>query len=144
VVDAASVKRFPLLGASQGCAIALAYAARHPERVSHLNLYGGYALGAKKRSPRERELLNALTLLTREGWGTNNPAFRQIFTAQFMPGATKEQMDEFNELQRRTTSPRVRRPLPRRDGRCGRDRSTARATLGKGLAVSAFPLYVPV
>jgi class 3 adenylate cyclase/pimeloyl-ACP methyl ester carboxylesterase len=105
VVDAAGVQRFPLLGMSQGCAISVAYAVRHPERVSHLILYGGFALGAKKISPRERELRNAMTILIREGWGSDNPAFRQIFTAQFMPGATQEQMDFFNELQRRTTTP---------------------------------------
>ena len=45
VVDAAGLERFPLLGVSQGCAISIAYAARHPERVSHLVLYGGYAKG---------------------------------------------------------------------------------------------------
>jgi hypothetical protein len=75
VVDAVGVKRFPLFGASQGCAIAVAYAVRHPERVSHLILYGGYALGPKKRSQREKDLVNAMTVLVREGWGSDNPAF---------------------------------------------------------------------
>ena len=55
VVDAADVERFPLLGISQGCAISIAYAVRHPERVTHLVLYGGFALGGKKRSAGERE-----------------------------------------------------------------------------------------
>lgn len=105
VVDAAGVDRFPLLGISQGCAISIAYAVRHPERVSHLILYGGFAVGAKKRSPESLELTNAMATLMRIGWGTDNPAFRQMFTAQFMPGATQEQADFFNELQRRTTSP---------------------------------------
>ena len=43
--------------------------------------------------------------LMRLGWGQENPAFRQLFTSQFMPGATKAQADWFNELQRVSTSP---------------------------------------
>ncbi|UWU94280.1 alpha/beta fold hydrolase [Bradyrhizobium sp. CB1015] len=105
VVNAAGVKRFPLLGVSQGCAVSIAYAVRHPERVSHLILYGGFALGMAKRSPELRELRAAMTTVMRHGWGSDNPAFRQMFTAQFMPGATPEQAASFNELQRRTTSP---------------------------------------
>jgi pimeloyl-ACP methyl ester carboxylesterase len=105
VVDAAGVKRFPLLGASQGCAVSIAYAVRHPESVSHLILYGGFALGEAKRSPEEKELRAAMATLMRHGWGSDNPAFRQMFTAQFMPGATPNQAASFNELQRRTTSP---------------------------------------
>lgn len=105
VVDAAGIKQFPLLGASQGCAVSIAYAVRHPERVSHLILYGGFALGEAKRSPEEKELRSAMATLMRHGWGSDNPAFRQMFTAQFMPGATPEQAASFNELQRRTTSP---------------------------------------
>ena len=105
VVDAAGVDRFPLLGVSQGCAVSIAYAVRHPERVSHLILYGGFALGAAKRSPAQRELRAALTTLMRHGWGSDNPAFRLMFTAQFIPGATQEQTAYFNELQRQTTSP---------------------------------------
>ncbi len=105
VVDAAGVNRFPLLGVSQGCAVSIAYAVRHPERVSHLILYGGFALGSTKRSSAESELRAAMTTLVRHGWGSDNSAFRQMFTAQFIPGATQEQAAFFNELQRRTTSP---------------------------------------
>jgi class 3 adenylate cyclase/pimeloyl-ACP methyl ester carboxylesterase len=105
VVDAAGVERFPLLGISQGCAVSVTYAVRHPERVSHLILYGGFALGKNKSdSPDIREQTKAMTTLIRLGWGADNPAFRQIFTGLFIPGATQEQMDFFNELQRRTTS----------------------------------------
>jgi class 3 adenylate cyclase/pimeloyl-ACP methyl ester carboxylesterase len=105
VVDAAGVERFPLLGISQGAAVSVAYAVRHPERVSHLVLYGGFALGGKKRSPAEKEKRIAMTTLMRLGWGADNPSFRQMFTGLFIPGATHEQADIFNELQRRTTSP---------------------------------------
>ena len=61
VADAAGLKRFPLLGQSQGCAVSIAYTARHPERVSHLVLLGGYALGGNKRSPQEKEKRAAMT-----------------------------------------------------------------------------------
>ncbi|QPF88198.1 alpha/beta fold hydrolase [Bradyrhizobium genosp. L] len=105
VVDAMGMERFPLLGVSQGCAISVAYAARHPERLSHLILYGGFALGGAKRSPQEHEKRKAMGTLMRLGWGTDDPAFRQMFTSQFIPEATKEQADWFNDLQRKTTSP---------------------------------------
>jgi pimeloyl-ACP methyl ester carboxylesterase len=105
VVDAVGVERFPLLGISQGSAISVAYAVRHPERVSHLILYGGFALGGKKRSPAEKEKRNAMATLMRLGWGLDNPSFRQLFTGLFIPGGTQEQADSLNELQRRTTSP---------------------------------------
>jgi class 3 adenylate cyclase/pimeloyl-ACP methyl ester carboxylesterase len=105
VVDAVGVKRFPLLGISQGCAVSVAYATRHPDRVSHLILYGGFALGPKKRSPEERERRNALTTLMRLEWGAANATFRHMFTSRFLPEGTREQMDAFDELQRRTTSP---------------------------------------
>jgi class 3 adenylate cyclase/pimeloyl-ACP methyl ester carboxylesterase len=104
VVEASGVGRFPLLGMSQGCAISVAYAVRHPERVSHLILYGGFAVGGKKRAPSEMDRRNAMTTLVRLGWGMDNPSFRQMFTGLFIPGATHEQADSFNELQRRTTS----------------------------------------
>ncbi len=105
VVDAAGVERFPLLGISQGCAVSVAYTVRHPERVSHLVLYGGFALGGKKRAPAEREKRDAMMTLMRHGWGADSPVFRQMFTGLFIPGATHEQVDVFNELQRRTTAP---------------------------------------
>jgi class 3 adenylate cyclase/pimeloyl-ACP methyl ester carboxylesterase len=109
VVDAAGIPRFALLGISQGCAVAIAYAARHPDRVSHLILYGGYALGFNRRarSAAQKEEDDALLTLMRVGWGKENPAFRQLFTSQFMPGATKEQADWYNELQRITVSGEV-------------------------------------
>ena len=106
VVDAAKLPRFALFGISQGCAVAIAYAVRHPQRVSHLILYGGYAVGGNKRarSAAEKEEDAAMMTLMRVGWGKENAAFRQLFTSQFIPGGTKEQADWFNELQRTTVS----------------------------------------
>jgi DNA-binding winged helix-turn-helix (wHTH) protein/pimeloyl-ACP methyl ester carboxylesterase len=106
VVDAARLDRFPLLGMSQGCAISIAYAVRHPERVSHLVLYGGFARGRRRRGL-EQEVQNSDAVLTlmRQGWGQDNPAFRQLFTSLFIPGGTMEQMQWYNDLQRVTTSP---------------------------------------
>jgi class 3 adenylate cyclase/pimeloyl-ACP methyl ester carboxylesterase len=106
VVDAAGLDRFALHGLSQGCAVSIAYAVRHPERVSHLVLLGGYAVGWKKRArtAAEKEAGDAMLTLVRLGWGQENPAFRQMFTSQFIPGATKEQADWFNEFQRTSSS----------------------------------------
>jgi class 3 adenylate cyclase/pimeloyl-ACP methyl ester carboxylesterase len=107
VVDAAGLEHFALLGISQGCAVSVAYAVRHPERVTHLILFGGYALGWAKRarSAAEKEQGTAMMTLARLGWGQENAAFRQLFTSQFIPNGTKEQTDWFNELQRISTSP---------------------------------------
>jgi DNA-binding SARP family transcriptional activator/pimeloyl-ACP methyl ester carboxylesterase len=106
VIGANGLKRFPMLGISQGCAFAVAYAAKFPERVSHLVLYGGYARGwAMRGTPVEAERRTALGTLIRHGWGEDNPAFRQAFTTLFVPDASPEQMRWFNELQRVTASP---------------------------------------
>ena len=124
VVDAAGLERFDLLGISQGCAVSIAYAARHPERVNRLVLYGGYAVGWAKRtrSAADREQAAAMLTLMRLGWGQENPAFRQMFTSQFAPDATKEQADWFNDLQRVSCSPEnaVRIPRGQRRRRCDR------------------------
>jgi len=107
VVDAAKIDRFALFGISQGCSVSIAYAVRHPERVSHLVLLGGFAQGANRRpqTDSQKEQSAAMRTLTRLGWGQNNPAFRQLFTSRFVPEATKEQADWYNELQKRATSP---------------------------------------
>ncbi len=106
VVDATGLERFALLGISQGAAVSIEYAVRHPERVSHLILFGGYAAGwridASDTTIRERE---AVMTLTETGWGQDNPAYRQIFSSTFMPSATAEELSWFNEFQRQTTSP---------------------------------------
>jgi pimeloyl-ACP methyl ester carboxylesterase/DNA-binding winged helix-turn-helix (wHTH) protein len=107
VVEALGLERFPLLGVSQGGAVAVAYAARHPERVSRLVLCGAYARGrAVRASGDDEKRAAALDLeLARVGWGRDDPAFRQVFAAQFLPDGTRADWAAFDQLQRRTTSP---------------------------------------
>jgi DNA-binding winged helix-turn-helix (wHTH) protein/pimeloyl-ACP methyl ester carboxylesterase len=106
VVDTLGLERFALLGISQGAAVSIAYAARHPDRVSRLVVSGGYALGWRRRAnPDEIARREGLVALIRPGWGQDNPAFRQVFTSLLMPDATMEQMQSFNELERVSTSP---------------------------------------
>jgi len=104
VVEATDVDRFALLGISQGGPIALEYAYRHPDAVSRLVLWGSFARGRARRGASLAEF-EAANTLTREGWGRANPAYRRMFTMQFMPDATQEQMSWFDELQRVSTSP---------------------------------------
>ncbi len=107
VVDANGLQRFPLLGVSQGGAVAIEYAARHPERVSHLLLCSAYARGRGVRAVgAEEQRAAALDLdLARVGWGRDDPAFRQVFAAQFLPDGSRSDWAAFDQLQRRTTSP---------------------------------------
>lgn len=105
VVDAQGLDQFTLLGVSQGCAVSIAYAVRHPGKVRKLILYGGFALGRRLRGkPMEAEQAEAMLTLMRTGWGQENPAFRQFFTSLFIPDATPDQMQWFNNLQKVTTS----------------------------------------
>lgn len=83
--------------------MAIEYAARHPEKVSHLVLHGAYARGWIKRGQPLKEFEAMLTVI-REGWGLDKPAWRQIFSSQFLPGAATE-TSWFNEIQRLSTSP---------------------------------------
>ena len=102
VADAAGLERFALLGASQGGAMAIAYAARHPERVSHLMLLGAYARGWNRRGSSQEVLDRAAALerLIEVGWGTQEAMFRQVFTSAFMPAASVEQQQSFNDMMR--------------------------------------------
>jgi pimeloyl-ACP methyl ester carboxylesterase/DNA-binding winged helix-turn-helix (wHTH) protein len=104
--DALGLERFALFGTSQGAAVSIAYAARHPDRVSHLILSGGYALGWNRRgTAAEIATRTALLTLIAHGWGQDNPAFRQVFAARLWPETTAEQSRSFDELQRLSASP---------------------------------------
>jgi len=105
VVDAAGLDRFSLLGISRGGAIAIAYAVKHPERVSKLVLYGAFPTGLYHYgSPEELEARRALISLTRLGWGLHHPAFCRMFTNRFMPNSTPVHEKWFDDLQRVSTS----------------------------------------
>lgn len=107
VADACNLERFALLGISGGGPASVAYAARHPDRVSKLVLYGAFAQGrmVRAQSPSEKREAELMVELAAVGWGREEPDFRHVFTRQFMPESTPEQWAAFDELQRRTTSP---------------------------------------
>ncbi|MCG6858133.1 MAG: alpha/beta hydrolase, partial [Salaquimonas sp.] len=106
VAEQLGLERFPLLGISQGCAVSIEYAVRNPERVSGLILIGGYAAGWRHlASPEEQARREAVLKLTEVGWGTDNPAYRHIFSQTFMPDANPDDLAWFDEFQRQTTSP---------------------------------------
>ena len=102
VVDAVGLQRFPLFAMSQGGTVAVAYAVRHPEKVSRLILYGAYARGWLNRDLTEEQLKEEKLLidLMRVGWGRDNPAFRQVFATQMRPEATAEELNAFDEQMR--------------------------------------------
>ena len=107
VVEAAHVDRFALIGISQGGAVAVEYSIRHPERVSHLVLYGAFARGWKHRGEQTARQYRALNELVRLGWGQENPAFRKLFATMFVPDASEEQERWFADLMRITSEPEI-------------------------------------
>lgn len=109
VIEAAGAcQQVIVLGMSQGAVSAVQYAVEYPERVSHLIVCGGYAQGAARRNdPEGEKRLRAIQELTRQGWGRDNSVYRQLFTSRFIPGATIEQIQWFNDLCRRTTTPEL-------------------------------------
>jgi pimeloyl-ACP methyl ester carboxylesterase/DNA-binding winged helix-turn-helix (wHTH) protein len=106
VVDKVCPQRFALLGISQGAAVALSFAAKHPDRVEKLVLHGAYALGRNKReAAADHEQASAYLTLIRHGWGYRNSAFMQAFSSLYLPGGSAEQVKWFADLQRMTASP---------------------------------------
>ena len=113
VIEASKIEGpVTLLGMSQGGSTCINYAARHPERVSKLILYGAYARGVWRRGDEEaaREY-RAIIELVRAGWARDNPAFRQVFTSRFLPGGTEEQLRWYTELAKKTTSANIAAPI---------------------------------
>jgi pimeloyl-ACP methyl ester carboxylesterase/DNA-binding CsgD family transcriptional regulator len=107
VVDAAGVQRFPLFAMSQAGAVAVAYAARHPERVSGLILHGAYARGWLNRDLNAEQIEEERVMigLMRIGWGRENPAFRQVFAMQLFPEATSAEVRALEGQMRISVSP---------------------------------------
>ena len=106
VVEAAGLDRFDLLGISQGAPVAIAYSLRHPGRIRRMVLLGGYARGwALRLQGEDLARREAMVTLTQTGWGSDNPAYRQMFTGLYIPGGTPEQLGWWNELQKVSTTP---------------------------------------
>jgi DNA-binding winged helix-turn-helix (wHTH) protein/pimeloyl-ACP methyl ester carboxylesterase len=105
VVAALGLKRFVLLGLSQGAAAAISYAVRHPQHVAGMILYGGYALGRNRRgSPEDLAKAETVLALMRQGWGQEDSAFMRAFSSLYLPNGTREQIRWFAEMQRLATS----------------------------------------
>jgi pimeloyl-ACP methyl ester carboxylesterase/DNA-binding CsgD family transcriptional regulator len=107
VIDAVRLDKFPLLGISQGGAVAIEYALRHPERVSQLILVGAFARGWFRAGEKTAAQARSLLGLIEVGWANDNPAFRHVFTELFIPGATPEQDKWFDDLMRITSTPAI-------------------------------------
>jgi pimeloyl-ACP methyl ester carboxylesterase len=105
LVDAAGLEKFSILGGCQGAAVGIAYAVRHPERVTKLIINGTFANGWPAPGPGAQEHLEAMLTLIRSGWGRDNPAFRQLWTTLFRPDAGPAETAWLNELQRVSSSP---------------------------------------
>jgi pimeloyl-ACP methyl ester carboxylesterase/DNA-binding SARP family transcriptional activator len=106
IIEQFDYQTFPLLGISQGVAVCIDYAIANPERVSKLVLFGGYPKGWRiDATPEVTASREAMITLTRSGWGQENPAYRNVFSSTFMPTATPEQLNWFNDFQKQTTSP---------------------------------------
>ena len=110
VADASGHERFALLGFTCAAGVAVEYAARHPDRVSHLIIFGGFATSYHSTShpnPAVRREGDLMMELAAVGWGNSSPAFRQVFVSRFLPDATQAQWSAFDRLQRETTAPEV-------------------------------------
>lgn len=106
VVDAAGLERFPVIGMCHGAAIAVEYAARHPERVSHLILLGGYVRGAlrRARNPEEYAARELMLKTVELGWGEDNDAFNQVWPTLLQPSSTLERLRALAEVQRQSST----------------------------------------
>lgn len=106
VADAAGLDRFPVLAASQGVPVSIAFAARHPDRITRLVLYGGYAQGrALRQTPEDRDRADAILTLIREGWGRRSVAFATAFAALYAPDADHAQIEDLVRLQLASATP---------------------------------------
>lgn len=108
VVQSAGITRFPMIGLCQGGAVAAAYAARYPDRVSSLVLYDSYPFGAYAEGVPDRlaQEARALAQMIEVGWGKKTGAFREVFANLLMPQAGKEALQWIGEMQRRSASAR--------------------------------------
>lgn len=105
VVAASGHERFALFGCSQGAATAIEYAVRHPERVSHLIIYGGFADNRLRWD--DKEAFALASSLIRQGWGSDHDAYRQWFTSRFLPDGSVDQFRYFNKMMGQSATPEI-------------------------------------
>lgn len=106
VINDLDLDHFALVGQSQGAAVASAYAARHPDKVTNLVLYGGYARGRRMRGSKGQIAESeAFITMIREGWGKQLDAYVRMFGSFFMPDANADQLAGFTDFQRKATPP---------------------------------------
>src|SRR5262249_35753904 len=98
-IDSVGLRRYVLLGISQGVSVSIAHVVRHPERVSKMILHGGYALGYAKRTAKGMDLTTFVTQMG-EGWEDEHSAFQRMLAAAYFPDASAEQIRWMAELQR--------------------------------------------
>lgn len=115
VIDAAKPPEpLILMGVSQGSVSSISFAAKYPERVSHLIIYGGYSRGhAHRGDPEAMREFQAIVELTELGWGRPDPIYRRLFTKRFLPEGTEEQMGWFDKHCSTTTNPKMAAQLLR-------------------------------
>jgi pimeloyl-ACP methyl ester carboxylesterase/DNA-binding CsgD family transcriptional regulator len=104
LVEATGLDRFAVMGMSGGAPVALAYAQKHPERVTRMVLYGGMSRGANLATERDEPAEEAFLAMIRAGWARPDSIFRRVFTTAFIPDATEQQMEWMDELQRTSTN----------------------------------------
>ncbi len=106
VIDGAGIDRCAIMGLSEGGPTAVAYAVKHPDRVSRLVLYGSNpSFNQMAETSEGRQLADAMINLARVGWGSDHPSYRQFFTAMFMPDAPAEALRTFSQYQRASAPP---------------------------------------
>lgn len=106
VLDANGLERSAIFAASQAVPVAIRFAALYPDRVSRMVLYGGFSVGRIYRQAGQGEIDEETILgLIRAGWGQEDGAFLNAFSALFIPDATPEQVQSFVRIQNKSISP---------------------------------------
>ena len=100
VADAAGLTRFPIVATLQASAVAVRFAALHPDRVSHLVLHNAYARGRALRdgAPDEAENDPFIALLKSGGWGDPANGFMRAWATMVLPMASADETTEIIRL----------------------------------------------
>ena len=106
VADASGQERFVLLGISQGAAIAIRYAVRHPDRVRGLILYAGFVRGVYHQglSAKTVAVFDEMIRIAELGWGHDASGFRRLFSQHLLADAPAEVLAEYDAIHRQSVS----------------------------------------